>query len=145
MALVQRLASAQPAMVSSTVRPVAGARVASHTVEAVKEIAISSETFFDSLPYEYSGGQPQAQNDDQKLPQSYQHQREHFGTLNATTEMFASLLAREAKSEQIGEIGNFYQNTYPSEVRRAIGIYDLNNKIISGSNPVLGTNISITL
>jgi hypothetical protein len=145
MALVQRLASAQPAMVSSTVRPVAGARVASHTVEAVKEIAISSETFFDSLPYEYSGGQPQAQNDDQKLPQSYQHQREHFGTLNATTEMFASLLAREAKSEQIGEIGNFYQNTYPSEVRRAIGIYELNSKIINGSNPVLGTNISITL
>jgi hypothetical protein len=145
MALVQRLASTTPAIISSAVRPAAGARVASFTGDAVKEIAISSETFFDSLPYEYTGGQPQAQNDDQKPHQGYRHQRAHFGALNATTEIFASLLVREVKGEQIDEFGNVHQYAYPSVVSRAIGIYELNNKIIHGSNPVLGTKISITL
>ena len=145
MALVQRLASTPPAIVSSVVRPAASARVASLHGEAVEEAAISSETFFDSLPYEYTGDQPHAQNDDQHRPRIYQHRREHFGTLNSTTETFASLLTKEAKDDQIDEFGNVYQNIYPSEVSRAIGIYELNNKIIHGSNPVLGTKISITL
>ena len=145
MALVQRLASTIPATLTSAVRPVSGARVASFVDEAVKEIAISSETFFDALPYEYLGNQPQAQNDDQNLPQSYQHQREHFGTLNESTEIFASLLSRDVKGEQIDEFGNVHQHAYPSEISRAIGIYELNNKIINGLNPVLGTKISINL
>ena len=145
MALVQRLASILPATISSVVRPAASVRVASFHGEAVEEAAISSETFFDSLPYEYTGNQPLAQNDDQHRPQIYQHRREHFGVLNSTTETFASLLAKEIKDDQIDELGNVYQNIYPSEVSRAIGIYELNNEIIHGLNPVLGTKISITL
>jgi hypothetical protein len=127
------------------VRPAAGARVASYAGEVVKEVAISSETFFDSLPYEYIGDQPQARNDDKKFDQGYQHQRGHFGALNASTEIFASLLASESKGEKIDEFGNVHQPANPSEISRAIGIYELNNKIIHGSNPVLGTKISIAL
>ena len=145
MALVQRLASAIPALVPSAVRPAAGARVASYTDESISEIAISSETFFDPLPYEYSGSQPQARNDDQKFLQGFHHQREHVSALNAPSEIFASLLAREVKGEQIDEFGNVHQHAFPSEVRRAIGIYESNNKIIHGFNPVLGVKISITL
>ena len=145
MALVQRLASPTPAIISSAIRPLAGARVASYAGEAVKEIAISSETFFNPLPYEYSGGQPQAQNDEQNYPQSYNNYREHFGPLNATTEVFASLLAKEVKGERVDEFGNVHQHAYPSEVSRAIGIYELNNNIIHGSNPTMGTKVSITL
>ena len=146
MALVQRLVSTtSPVIVSPAVRPAAGARISSYAGEAVKEIAISSETFFVTLPYEYVGDQPQAQNNDQKFAQGHQHQRGHFGALNATTEIFASLLASESKGEQIDEFGNVHQTAHPNEVSRAIGIYELNNKIIHGSNPVLGTKISITL
>ena len=145
MALVQRLASTIPTMVSSAVRPASAARVASYAGEAVKEIAISSEAFFDPSPYEYSGGQPQAENDSKNLSQGYKHLGNHFGSINAATEIFASLLASEAKGEKIDEFGNVHQHTYPSEVSRAIGIYELNNNIIHGSNPVLGTTISITL
>ena len=145
MALVQRLASTITPITSSAVRPAAGARVASQVDEAIQESAITSENFFNSLPYEYSGGQSQAQNDDKKYSQNYLHYREHFGTLNATTEIFASLLASEVKGEKIDEFGNAHQYAYPSEVSRAIGIYELNNNIIHGFIPVLGTKISITL
>ena len=145
MALVQKLASSNPAVTSSIVRPTAGARVASHRGGAVEEIAISSETFFDTSPYEYADGQPHARNDDHLPNQKFQHQREHFGAINATSEVFASLLASENKGDRVDQFGNVHQQANPSDVIRAIGIYELNSRIISGVNPILGTHISITL
>ena len=145
MALVQKLASSNPTIVTSAVRPGVGARVASHRGGAVEEVAISSNTFFDTSPYEYTDGHPQARNDGHRSDPKFKQRREHFGAIKATTEIFASLLASELKGDQVDKFGNVHQQAYPSEVTRAISIYELNSKVINGVNPILGTQISITL
>ena len=145
MALVHKLASPNPTIVTSAVRPGAGARVASHHGGAVDEVAISSDTFFDTSPYEYTDGQQHARNDDHRSDPKFKQRREHFGAINATTEIFASLLASELKGDQVDKFGNVHHQAYPSEVTRAIGIYELNSKIINGDNSILGTQINITL
>ena len=58
---------------------------------------------------------------------------------------FASLLTKEVRDHQKDEFGIVYPIIYPSEVSRAISIYELNNKLIHGLNHLLGTKISITL
>jgi hypothetical protein len=145
MALVQKLASPNPTIVTSAVRPGAGARVASHHGGAVEEVAISSDTFFDTSPYEYTDGQSHARNDDHRYDPKFKQRREHFGAINATTEIFASLLASELKGDQVDKFGNVHHQAYPSEVIRAIDIYELYSKIINGNNSILGTQINITL
>ncbi len=145
MALVPKLASASSTVITSSPRPAAGARVAAVRPGPIEETALSTETFFDTSPYEYRGNQPQARNDGGHNSRQAQLKREHFGAINATSETFAALLDMESKSEVIDVFGNVHQKSSRHVVSQAISIYEQNSQVISGTNPVLGTEISLTL
>lgn len=146
MALVSKIASASPAMVSSVTRPTAGARVASLHSGPIDEASISTGSFFDTSPYEYTGGQNAARNDDQQNGgRQAPLRRQHLGTINATSEAFASLLDFDARGDVMDDFGNVHQKTFPSVITQAIATYEQNSKVISGTNPVLGSELSLTL
>ncbi len=92
MALVSKLASTSPAAPTSAIRPAPGARVASVRSGPIEEAAISTGTFFDTSPYEYTGGHTEARNDDGRNSRNAPLRREHLGTINATSEAFAGPL-----------------------------------------------------
>lgn len=148
MALVPKLASASTAISTSVPRPTASARVASLGGGVIDQAAISTGTFFDTSPYEYTETHKQARNDDSPNSPNRQKaapRREHFGVINATSEAFASLLDYDPSRNIIDDFGNVHQPTSPSVVNQAISTYELNSQVISGNTPVLGTEISLTL
>lgn len=148
MALVPRTASAGSVISTPTPRPLASARVASLGAGRVDEASVSTSTFFDTTPFDYTGGYPQARNDDPpNSPNSHQSpaRRNHFGVLNASSEAFASLLEFDSKGEVIDTFGNSHQKNSPSMVSQAINRYEFNSLVVSGSNPVLGKTLSLTL
>ena len=146
MALIPKTASVSSAIATSTPRPAAGARVASIGGGQVEQASISTETFFDTSPYEFTEQRAQARNDDsQNNRQPAAHRRNHFGTINATSEAFASLLDSDTGRGVIDDFGNVHQQTNPSIITQAISTYEVNSQVISGQNPVLGTEISLTL
>jgi len=146
MALVSKMVSASPAVATSAPRPAAGARVASLHSGPIEEASISTGTFFDTTPYEYRDGQTQARNDDH---QTGGHQaplrRQHLGTINATSEAFASLLDSNLRGDVVDDFGNVHQKTFPNVISQAISTYELNSKVIAGTNPILGSELSLTL
>lgn len=145
MALVPKLASASSAIATSAPRPAAGARVASLGNGTVEQASISTETFFDTSPYEYTDGRSRARNDDRQPGQQPQHRRDHFGVLNATSEIYAAMLEYDASTGVIDDFGNVHQPTYPSVVSQAITTYELNSQVISGSLPKRGEELSLSL
>ncbi len=147
MALVPKIASAGSAVSTSVPRPLASARVASLGAGSVEEASVSTSTFFDTSPYDYdyAGGHPQARNDDRPQNQQSPDRRNHFGVINASSEAFASLLDFDAKGEVIDAFGNTHQKNSPSVVSQAINRYEFNSLVVAGSNPVLGTELSLTL
>jgi len=145
MALVPKLVSAGSTVSTSTPRPLASARVASLGAGRIDEASISTSTFFDTSPYDYAGGHPEARNDDRAQTQHPPTKRIHFGVLNATSEAFASLLSFDSKGEIIDAFGNAHQQNSPSLVSQAISRYERNSMIVAGTNPVLGTELSLTL
>ena len=74
------------------------------------------------------------------------HQGSHhpIGIVNAPTEAFAALL--ESGSQDLhGGAGDVKSPQFAGVVSRAISIYEANANILSGTNNVLGTSISIIL
>ncbi|NQW01803.1 MAG: hypothetical protein HQ483_19010 [Rhodospirillales bacterium] len=145
MALVPKLSSASSAVATSALRPAAGARVASMRAGPVEQASISTGTFFDTSPYEYTGGRGQARNDDSRNDRQAAPRRIHFGTLNATSEVFASLLDSIDRGDVTDDFGNIHQKNSPSVRSQAINRYELNSRVITGTHSVLGTELSLTL
>ncbi len=145
MALVPKLASAGSAIATSGPRPAAGARVASLGNSAIEQASISTETFFDTSPYEYTDGRSRARNDDHQSGQQPPHRRNHFGVLNATSEIYAAILESGTTGGVIDDFGNTHQPTTPSVVSQAITTYELNSQVISGDLPKRGGELSLSL
>ena len=68
-----------------------------------------------------------------------------IGIVNAPTEAFAALLESGSQDLHGGGAGDVKSPQFAGVVSRAISIYEANANILSGTNNVLGTSISIIL
>lgn len=68
----------------------------------------------------------------------------HTGIVNAPTQAFAALLEGRSQESQ-GRAGDVTSPQFAGIVARAIAIYEANANILSGTQNVLGTSISIVL
>lgn len=67
------------------------------------------------------------------------------GVVNAPTQAFAALLESGSRDSHGGGAGDVKSPQFAGVVSRAISIYEANANILSGTNNVLGTSISIIL
>ena len=143
MAQLPRVIAPAPQAASTTQsRAVAIGRVASVSVSTVEEPGFSTAAQLDTAPFAFQNRTPEPANDDRHQPQ---HRREHFGVLNASSESFASILQSGSEEAELDDYGYPVQRIYAGTVSKAIKTYELNHKVISGTNPLRGTEISLTL
>ncbi len=143
MAQLPRVIAPAPQAVSTTQpRAIAAGRVASVSVATVEEPGFSTATQLDTAPFAFHNRSPDPANDDRQQPK---HKREHFGILNASSESFASILQSGSEEAELDDYGYPVHKIYAGAVSKAIKTYELNHKVISGTNPIRGTEVSLTL
>ena len=143
MALLPRISVPAAQAASSTQpRAVVNSRVASTSTSSVGEADFASAAQLDTEPFGFFDHTPNAANDDEQQPK---HKRQHFGLLNSSSEAFASILESGIENAELDNYGNPVNRVFAGTVSKAIKTYELNSKIISGTNPVRGTEISLTL
>jgi hypothetical protein len=142
MALLPRISVPPAQAATPQSRAVVNARVASTSTSTVGEPDFASATQLDTEPFGFFDHTPNPVNDDE---QRQNHKRQHFGLLNAPSESFASILEAGAEDIELDDYGNPVSRVYSGTVSKAIETYELNSKVISGTNPVRGTEISLTL
>jgi len=143
MAQLPRIAaSVSQAVTSAQSRTVTAGRINSVSSASLNEASASAASQFDTAPYNFNNSSPDRANDDQRQPG---HKRQHFGLLNAPSEAFASILGSGSGDPELDSFGNPVSKVFANNVSKAIKTYELNHKIISGTNPVRGTEISLTL
>jgi len=143
MAQLPRVAAAAPSAVSAThSRTVPTARSVSGASSSIEQLSVSSETQFDTAPFAFQDEFRHPANDDHRQPS---HKRQHYGLLNASSESFATIIQAGSDEVELNPQGEPNGRRYTGTVTKAISTYELNSKIISGTNPVRGTEISLTL
>ncbi len=143
MALLPRISvSAAQAASSAQPRAVVNARVASVSSGSIAESDFASSTQLDTEPFGFFDHTPNPANDDE---QRQNHKRQHFGLLNAPSESFASILEAGIEDVEIDDYGYPINKVFSGSVAQAIKTYELNSKVISGTNSVRGTELSLTL
>jgi len=143
MAQLPRVAApATTAVSASHSRTVPTARSSSGASSPVEQISISTGAEFDTTPFAFQDEFRNPANDDNRQPS---HKRQHYGLLNASSESFASILQAGNDEVEFDQHGDPVTRSYSGTVSKAINTYEMNSKIISGTNPVRGTEISLTL
>jgi len=135
-------ATAPQAASTSQPRAIATGRVASVSSTRVEEPGFSTATQLDTAPFAFHNGTPEPANDDRR---QQGHKRQHFGLLNAPSESFAALLQSASENANFDNFGNPVNKITAEVLSRAIKTYELNHKVISGTETVRGSEISLTL
>jgi hypothetical protein len=143
MAQLPRVIATAPQAASTTqTRSVAIGRVASISSSSVEEPGFSTATQLDTAPFAFHDRTLEHANDDRR---QQGHKRQHFGLLNAPSVAFASIFEGGTETTNLDDFGNPVEQVFSGTVSKAIKTYELNHKVISGNNPVRGTEVSLTL
>jgi len=142
MAQLPRVTSAPQAASTTQTRAIAVGRVASVATSKVDEPEFSTAAQLDTAPFTFYNGTPEPANDDRR---NQGHKRQHFGLLNAPSESFAAILQSGSEEAELDGFGNPVSKIYAGALSKAIKTYEINHKIIHGTNTVRGSEISLTL
>jgi len=122
-----------------------GGRHISSSSASIEEISSEAGVMFDAAPFTHAGTLPNPANDS---PQNFQEKAFTGDRLfKAPSTAFASLVEQQQGLDDIikDDAGN---NTNTHEVlfvKNAISIYETTAKVISGTLPTLGQEVSLTL
>jgi len=142
MAQLPRIAPAPQAAPSTQTRAIAIGRVASVAATKVEEPGSSAAVQLDTAPFAFYNETPEPANDDRR---QQGHKRQHFGLLNAPSESFAAILQSGSEEAEFDDFGNPVRKVTAGTLSKAIKTYELNYKVINGTNTVRGSEVSLTL
>ena len=142
MAQLPRVTPAPQAASTTQTRAIAIGRVASVAASKVEEPGFSTAAQLDTAPFAFYNGTPEPANDDRR---QQGHKRQHFGLLNAPSESFAAILQSGSEEAELDDFGNPVNKIYAGTLSKAIKTYEINHKVIHGTNTVRGSEISLTL
>lgn len=139
------VAPAPSAAANSRVGP--GQRVASSLEGPIEEINAGGSVSIDASAAGFDQEQPRFEDALRQQNRDRDQRREAFANgrlFTATSAVFASILERpdDSGGNADGRIGRPRE---PESVDRIIRTYETNAKVITGTNPVLGTELSISL
>ena len=143
MAQLPRVTATAPQAVSTAQpRIIATGRVASVATPTVEEPGFSTAAQLDTAPFAFYNTTPEPANDDKR---QQGHKRQHFGLLNTQSESFAAILQSGLENTELDRYGNPVSKVTAGALSKAIKTYEFNHRVISGTDAVRGTEISLTL
>jgi len=143
MAQVPKVSAALPVTTASATRGAPSVRVASVSAATVEEPHFSTAIQLDTAPFNFEENRPRT--DERDTPQQQYHERRHLGLIEAPSQAFAALREYDNGTGRGASGRNGDSRAFPVLVAKAISTYETNERVIHGNNPVLGTEVSMTL
>jgi len=143
MAQVPKVSAVLPVTTASATRGAPSVRVASVSAATVEEPHFSTAIQLDTAPFNFD--EDRSRTDDRDPQQPQYHERRHLGLIEAPSQAFAALREYDNGTGRSAHGREGESRVFPGLVAKAINTYETNERVIHGNNPVLGTEVSVTL